>query len=113
MRAPLDSDVLFFTKQNSLLSKIPALLVAWRPGEEGGNALAKILFGDTAPSGKLVSSWPFSVGQVGGPSNPYYQHYRQYSGKQYTFQPHTPLFPFGFGTLDTHYRRSTIISSLS
>jgi beta-glucosidase len=42
---------------------VPAILAAWLPGTEGGPALARTLFGDFNPSGKLVVSWPRSVGQ--------------------------------------------------
>ncbi len=53
--------------------------MAWRPGEEGGNGISSVLFGDVSPSGRLISSWPFSVGQIGGPSQPWYQKYREVS----------------------------------
>ena len=42
---------------------IPAVLAAWFPGTEGGAALTRILYGETNPTGKLVLSWPRSVGQ--------------------------------------------------
>eukprot|EP01121_Diplochlamys_sp_Union-15-3_P017374 TRINITY_DN6100_c0_g2_i4.p1 TRINITY_DN6100_c0_g2~~TRINITY_DN6100_c0_g2_i4.p1 ORF type:complete len:441 (+),score=91.35 TRINITY_DN6100_c0_g2_i4:403-1725(+) len=104
----------FGTKnKNSLLNSIQALLVAWRCGEEGGNALADIIFGNTSPSGKLISSWPFSVGQIGGPAQPYYTKYRQYDGRTYTFEPSTPLFPFGFGLSYTTFRYSGLSISPS
>jgi len=95
--------------QNALLKGINALVVTWRPGEAGGTALANILFGDVSPSGKLISSWPFSVGQVGGPAQPYYTKFRQYDGRTYTFEPHTPLFPFGFGLSYTTFKYSNLV----
>jgi len=95
--------------QNALLKGIHALVVTWRPGEEGGTALANILFGGVSPSGKLISSWPFSVGQVGGPAQPYYTKFRQYDGRTYTFEPHTPLFPFGFGLSYTTFKYSNLV----
>jgi len=93
---------------NELLYQIPALLVAWRPGEEGGTAIVNAIFGDINPSGKLVSTWPWSVGQIAGPFQPYYQKYRQYDGMMYTFQPHVPLFPFGFGLSYTTFEFSNL-----
>lgn len=58
---------------NTLLDKVPALLAAWRPGQEGGGAVVDILFGDANPSGKLAQAWPRSAGHIHGPSNPWYQ----------------------------------------
>lgn len=55
---------------NRVLQNVDALLAGWRPGEEGGTAVARILTGITSPPGKLAQSWPRSVGQVGGPSTP-------------------------------------------
>jgi beta-glucosidase len=43
---------------------VPAILEAWLPGEEGGHAVADVLFGDAPPGGKLPISFPRSVGQV-------------------------------------------------
>jgi beta-glucosidase len=74
-----------------------AILQAWIPGEEGGYALADVLFGDFNPGGKLPVSFPRSVGQV----PIYYNH--QPSGMRshwyvdYVDQPTTPLYPFGHG----------------
>jgi beta-glucosidase len=62
-----------FGTDNRPLGAIPALLAAWRPGEEGGNAIADIIFGDANPSGKLAQAWPRSAGYIHSPSNPWYQ----------------------------------------
>jgi beta-glucosidase len=43
---------------------VPAILEAWYPGSEGGNAVASVLFGDANPGGKLPFSWPRDVGQA-------------------------------------------------
>ena len=74
-----------------------ALLYAWLPGEEGGHAIADVLFGTVNPSGRLPVSLPRAVGQV-----PVYYRYRAGGGRStfhgdYTDSPATPLFPFGHG----------------
>ena len=40
--------------------------------EEGGNAIADLIFGDAAPSGRLAQAWPRSAGAIHGPANPWY-----------------------------------------
>ncbi|KAH3744606.1 Glycoside hydrolase, family 3 domain protein [Pelomyxa schiedti] len=100
-----------FGYMNSVLDQISALLVTWRPGEEGGNAIANIAFGLSAPYGRLTSSWPYSVGQIWGPAHPYWQKYRYYDDQLYTFEPHVPLFPFGFGLTYTSFTLSALVIS--
>lgn len=81
--------------------KADALLNAWYPGGEGGNALADILFGDYNPAGRLSVSVPRSVGQL-----PVY-----YSlGKQnsYVEGESTPLYAFGFGLSYTQFEYSDL-----
>jgi beta-glucosidase len=76
---------------------VPAILEAWYPGTQGGNAVARLLAGDVVPGGKLPFSWPRNVGQI--PIN--YAHNTTQSpedqGKRYWDVQSTPLFPFGFG----------------
>ena len=70
---------------------VPAILNAWYPGAQGGNALADIIFGDANPSGKLPVSYPRSVGQL-----PVYYNVAN-PRHNYTDESAQPLYPFGFG----------------
>ncbi|HEX4204377.1 MAG TPA: glycoside hydrolase family 3 N-terminal domain-containing protein [Ktedonobacteraceae bacterium] len=74
-----------------------AILVAWHPGSEGGLAVARVLFGEVAPGGKLPFSWPRSVGQVPIISSRLNSHQPHTSDKRYWEEESTPLYPFGFG----------------
>jgi beta-glucosidase len=83
----------------------PALLAVWCPGQEGGYAIADILFGKESPSGKLPVSIPSSVGQV-----PLFHSHKPSAGgiyhtpgsldapgRDYVFDSPEPLYPFGYG----------------
>jgi len=100
------------------VSSVPVLLHAYYPGQEGGTALAEILFGETNPSGKLPFSWeqrwedcaafgnyPLSRQQKG--SNTYKEGvllgYRWFDAKGLK-----PLFPFGFGMSYTRFAYSDL-----
>jgi beta-glucosidase len=78
-----------------------AILEAWDPGVQGGNAIADVLFGDVDPAGRLTTSFPRSIGQV----PVHYNHYdtgRPTLGK-YVDGPREPLYPFGFGLTYTTF----------
>jgi beta-glucosidase len=79
---------------------VSAILEAWFPGIQSGNAVADVLFGDVNPGGKLPISFPRSTGQI-----PVHYDYKntgrpptelKYTSK-YLDVPNTPLFPFGHG----------------
>jgi len=74
-----------------------AILLGWHPGSEGGNALARLLFGDAVPGGKLPVSWPRSVGQVPVIYSRLNSHQPHTASKRYWEEESTPLYPFGFG----------------
>ena len=80
-----------------LIEKSNAVLEAWIPGEEGGNAVAQVLFGDMNPGGKLPLSIPRSVGQLPVFYNhkPSGRHSNIYGN--YVNEEVTPLFAFGHG----------------
>ncbi|MGH7812816.1 MAG: beta-glucosidase [Candidatus Binataceae bacterium] len=87
------------------IGAVPAVLLNWYPGCEGGTALAEILFGDANPSGKLPFTIPASESQLYpfGTRKPaarygFYQGYRYFDREGLD-----PLFPFGFGRSYTNY----------
>jgi beta-glucosidase len=75
-----------------------AVIFAWYPGEQGGTAIANIIFGDTNPSGKLPITFPQSTEQL-----PPYEDY-SLKGRTYRYMEQKPLYPFGFGLSYTNYR---------
>jgi beta-glucosidase len=79
-----------------------AVLLVWYPGEEGGNAVADILFGKTSPSGKLPVTFPRSYDQL-----PPYEDYSM-KGRTYRYMSAEPLYPFGFGLSYTTFAYSDV-----
>lgn len=84
-----------------------AILFMWYPGEEGGNAVTDILFGDTVPAGRLPITFPKSVDQL-----PPYEDYSM-QGRTYRYATEEPLFPFGFGLSYTRFSYHSLHLSAS
>jgi len=84
--------------------KIGAILDVWYPGEEGGNAVAKVLFGTENPSGKLPITFPIEEGQL--PLT--YNHHPTGRGNDYYDLSGEPLYPFGFGLSYTTFEISDL-----
>jgi beta-glucosidase len=81
-----------------VLGRTDAMLEAWYPGQEGGTALADILFGDTNPGGKLPVTVARSVGQL-----PIFYNQKPSAHRGYQFDYNAPLFPFGYGLSYTKF----------
>ena len=90
---------------------VPAIVMAWQPGTEAGDAIADILVGDANPGGKLPVTWPRSAGQ-----EPLYysRNLTQYPEtdpeyrSRYWEGPTAPLYPFGFGLSYTTFSVSNL-----
>ncbi len=82
--------------------EVGAILDIWYPGEEGGNAVAKVLFGAENPSGKLPVTFPVEEGQL--PLS--YNHHPTGRGNDYYDLSGEPLYPFGFGLSYTTFEIS-------
>ena len=86
---------------------VPAILEAWMCGEQGGNAVADILFGDYNPGGKLSITIPRHSGQLPA----YYNHSiarEKATRKGYIELPGTPLYEFGYGLSYTKFEYSNL-----
>ncbi len=88
---------------------VPAILEAWLPGEEGGHAIAEVLFGAVNPSGRLPVSLPHAAGQL--PVH-YDRRWNQRTGgapADYIDLPASALFPFGHGLSYTRFEYSNLV----
>ena len=84
---------------NRIVKKTDALIEGWNLGQEGGTAMADVLFGKTDPGGKLPVTIPRSVGMVR------YNYDEEPSAHRgYLFANNSPLFPFGYGLSYTTFR---------
>ena len=84
---------------------IPAIIEAWYPGEEGGTALAGVLFGDYNPAGRLPVTFVKSLDQL-PPFNDY-----SMKGRTYRYMEEEPLYPFGYGLSYTIFAYSDLTVS--
>jgi len=98
-------------RAHSLSEFVPhanALVLAWLPGEEGGNGLADVLCGDADASGRLPVSLLHTVGQVGVHSGAHHGGGRSMINGDYIDAPAAPLFPFGHGLSYATWERSDL-----
>lgn len=89
-----------------------AMVEAWHLGTEAGNAIADVIFGDYNPAGRLVTTFPRSVGQIplfynhrntGRPADP-----KNHFTSKYLDIPNEPLYPFGYGLSYTAFQYSPL-----
>lgn len=87
-------------------ANVPAIINAWYPGQEGGNAIADVLFGDYNPAGRLPISIPRSVGQL-----PVYYNSKRPLPHNYVETEAKPLYPFGYGLSYSEFEYTGLIVS--
>ncbi|MGL4229711.1 MAG: glycoside hydrolase family 3 N-terminal domain-containing protein [Tannerellaceae bacterium] len=98
------------------IKSVQSVLEAWYPGEQGGNAIARLLFGEVSPSAKLSMTFPMSVGHI-----PMYANHKpsakgfykqrgtpEKPGRDYVFSSPDPLFCFGHGLSYTTFEYSNL-----
>jgi len=76
---------------------LPAILLAWYPGQQGGNAVADVLFGRYVPAGRLPVTFYRSADQL-----PAFDDYHM-AGRTYRYFDSEPLYPFGYGLSYTRF----------
>ena len=89
---------------SSWIDRAGAIVDAWYPGEQGGHAIAEVLFGDVNPAGRLPITFPVAEGQL--PLS--YNHKPTGRGDDYVDLTGMPLFPFGFGLSYTTFEYSNL-----
>jgi beta-glucosidase len=98
--------VLLHGRPNSIgyiAEHVQAILDGWYLGQEGGTAMADVIFGDYNPAGRLPITVPKSVGQL-----PDFYYQKPSASRSYLFSEKAPLFPFGFGLSYTQFRYSNL-----
>lgn len=85
---------------------VEAIVFVWYPGQEGGRAVADVLFGNAVPSGKLPLTFPKSMAQL-----PPFEDYSMV-GRTYRYMTDEPLYPFGFGLSYTQFTYSDLKATI-
>ncbi|MEW6202206.1 MAG: glycoside hydrolase family 3 C-terminal domain-containing protein [bacterium] len=88
---------------NWISGNVPAIIDAWYPGEQGGNAIADVLFGDYNPAGRLPFTFYKSVDDLLP-----FDDYEVSRGRTYMYFEKEPLYPFGYGLSYTTYEYTNI-----
>jgi beta-glucosidase len=89
---------------SSWIDAVAGVVDVWYPGEQGGHAVADVLFGDENPAGRLPITFPMAEGQL----PLYYNHKPTGRGDDYVDLTGMPLFPFGFGLSYTTFEYSDL-----
>jgi beta-glucosidase len=104
------------------LNRVKAVLEAWYPGERGGHAIARLLYGKVNPSGKLQQTWPRSNSQLpdrtrrefpGVDGNEHYSEGVDVGYRWYYDHSQRPRYPFGYGLTYSRFRYSHLSLSRS
>ena len=82
---------------------VEAIVFVWYPGQEGGKAVADVLFGDVSPAGKLPVTFPKSLNQL-----PPFEDYGM-AGRTYRYMTQEPLYPFGFGLSYSRFEYAELV----
>ncbi len=86
---------------------VPAIIEAWYPGQEGGSAIADVLFGDYNPAGRLPVTFARSLEQI-----PDFQDYSM-CNRTYRYMEAEPLYPFGFGLSYTSFNYTNLALNIA